>query len=652
MLESAFAAMKPADGPSPFHRCVPDALPIQRKVIGDYISHLRGMMIRTLENRGIAIPKPRISSLWSFQSALMLARVSVQELAPKYMRGYGDLPDATAQELEALSRQILDVLDQMSIFLSQGGGKDLQARIERLENTGHEVALVKAIEEVVTKHGLVGLRSSVAAVTERLESHVFEIALFGRVSSGKSSLLNHILHTDVLPVGVTPVTAIPTRVVYGARPLARIWLAEVEPIVVETRELAKYVTEQRNPDNVLHVARIEVELTSDRLKDGVTFVDTPGLGSMARYGEMECLAYLPRCDLGIVLIDASSTLIEEDVVIVNALRQAGAEVMVLLTKGDVLDPGERMAALNYVSSQLRANIGFDVPVAVVSVKGADAALCDRWFETAIVPLLREHKKEAAASVRRKVGLLRDATIAALQRRRDQTGGAGNETERKWASVKPILKEALVALEAAIHKCLEWPDLADSIIATASKEMVDEWRGSRARQIDAAAKVISCGSSHVGCLVAEVANSLAAVRDQAMCALRKAAGAAGVHDDEPDISTPSGMPILDLAASLAPTPLHRPLALTLSKGLACRIIRAQLESGVGARLRGLLERYVTQLTQWRSLFLADMRQTLTTKIDFFRVQCEHDREKVDVEAIEKDVQRLNALEGMPLECEGQ
>ena len=109
-----------------------------------------------------------------------------------------------------------------------------------------------------------------------------------------------------------------------------------------------------------------MELPADRLKDGVTFVDTPGLGSLARYGEMESLAYLPHCDLGIVLVDAASTLVSEDAQVVNALRQAGAEVMVLLTKADILGAEERTTAARYIEDQLRSYLGFDVPVHVVA----------------------------------------------------------------------------------------------------------------------------------------------------------------------------------------------------------------------------------------------------------------------------------------------
>jgi len=152
--------------------------------------------------------------------------------------------------------------------------------------------LLGEIERVITAHGLVELRAALSMLLNRMESAAFEVGVFGRVSSGKSSLLNYILQTDVLPVGVTPVTAIPTRISHGPVAEAGIEFAEAQPRIISLSELPEFATEQKNPGNKKHVARIFVKLPSDRLAEGVTFVDTPGLGSLAVTGAEETIAYL------------------------------------------------------------------------------------------------------------------------------------------------------------------------------------------------------------------------------------------------------------------------------------------------------------------------------------------------------------------------
>src|SRR5213080_1070804 len=288
--------------------------------------------------------------------------------------------------------------------------------LQQLGKTGDEVRLLSEIERIITAHGLVEFRGMLSMLLDRMESAAFEIGVFGRVSSGKSSLLNYILQTDVLPVGVTPVTSIPTRISHGPVAGAGIEFAEAQPQIIPLSELAEFATEQKNPGNKKHVTRIFVKLPSDRLREGVIFVDTPGLGSLAVAGAEETIAYLPRCDLGIVLIDASAGLTPDDVIVVQALYQAGASAMVLISKADLFSGADRERMIAYVKANLRSELRVGPPVHAVSIFGADAALCDRWFETELRPFLAEHHELAIISQKRKVGALREAVIGALERR--------------------------------------------------------------------------------------------------------------------------------------------------------------------------------------------------------------------------------------------
>jgi hypothetical protein len=147
-------------------------------------------------------------------------------MKPKYMRGYGELPSAVVPELNGIVVELQGVVKKLDLYLAQGSGQDLQERLARLEQTRDEIELLKTIERIVTERGLVEFRPALAAIVDRMAESRFEIALFGRVSSGKSSLLNYVLGSDVLPVGVNPITAVPTRVVYGSQPRLIVSYAE------------------------------------------------------------------------------------------------------------------------------------------------------------------------------------------------------------------------------------------------------------------------------------------------------------------------------------------------------------------------------------------------------------------------------------------
>ena len=397
LLSEAEHTMADAGSPSPFRMHSDDTTPIQRKVTHDYILRIREAMRRVMEELDIPPSEPHSGAVWAAAINLMFCSISLNELTPDRMRAYGPLSADAAHRLDGIRADLNGLVAKLRGYLGKGAGGDLQQRLQQLRKTSDEIRLLSEIERIITAHGLVEFRGTLSMLLDRMEGAAFEVGVFGRVSSGKSSLLNYILQTDVLPIGVTPVTAIPTRISHGPVVEAGIEFAEAQLQIIPLSELLEFASEQKNPGNKKHVARIFVKLPSERLSEGITFVDTPGLGSLAVAGAEETIAYLPRCDLGIVLIDASAGLTQDDLVVVQALYQAGANAMILISKADLFSTADRERMIEYVKTNLDNQLQVEAPVHAVSVFGADAALCDRWFESELRPFLAQHHELAIAS---------------------------------------------------------------------------------------------------------------------------------------------------------------------------------------------------------------------------------------------------------------
>ncbi len=99
---------------------------------------------------------------------------------------------------------------------------------------------------------------------------------------------------------------------------------------VRVSEIGDFVTEAANPDNVRRVANVTVHMPSSVLREGLVLMDTPGVGSLARAGTQASYAYLPRCDHGVLLVDASGAITDEDVRLLRLLLEAGIGTSVLL----------------------------------------------------------------------------------------------------------------------------------------------------------------------------------------------------------------------------------------------------------------------------------------------------------------------------------
>ncbi len=461
-----------------FPRYAEDILPAQRRTIEDYIARVRAQLVRVLEGQRIAREKPSIPASRAVHVHLGAIDIAVEELKPEYMRGYGEVPEGVATELNGIVGELSGLVQRLDRYLSEGVGEDLKARIERLDRAGNDLELLRKIEEVVRVRGLVEFRPSIAAILDRAEDKSFEIAVFGRVSSGKSSLLNAILETDALPVGVTPITAVPTRIVHAQNSSLSVWFSDAPAKKLPVSQLSEFATEQQNPGNQKHVIRLVLALSSPALRTGVTFVDTPGLGSLATSGARETLAYLPKCDLGVVLVDAGATLTAEDLHTVMALQQAAIPVNVLLSKADLLSARDRARIVAYVKEHIASECGLDLPIYPVSVVASCRGMLDDWFKHQITPLYARSQELRAASLRRKIGALLDSVTAALQARLNRHQQAPADGDRGARTAEETLRKAtgvlaemrLVAERYAENAANTVPDA----VAEAAKRLVEAW----------------------------------------------------------------------------------------------------------------------------------------------------------------------------------
>ncbi|HEY3243018.1 MAG TPA: hypothetical protein VGM03_06660, partial [Phycisphaerae bacterium] len=176
------------------------------------------------------------------------------------------------------------------------------------------------------------------------------------------------------------------------------------------------------------MAEVELFISSPLLGEGVTLVGTPGVGSLATSGTAHAMAYLPRCDLGAVLVDAGSSLNHEDLAVIQGLHETAIPATVLVSKADLLAPDDRLRFVRYVERQAREQLGMVVRVFPVSTRGADVALTDAWMADYVQPLLANHGEAARASLHRKTANLRELVVSTLASRLDRARGAATRLE--------------------------------------------------------------------------------------------------------------------------------------------------------------------------------------------------------------------------------
>jgi len=653
LLSEIEATLVASQSKSPFPRFKPDISPAQAKVVQDYIARMRAQLLRVLDSQGVPIPAPNIGSVHSIRVTLGFADIAFDECRPKRMTGYGDLADTAAVEIAGLVDEMQGIIARLDSYLAQGQSADLEKRLRRLEEAGGDVALVKALERAINQHGLVEFRPALATIIDQLETDGFEIAVFGRVSSGKSSLLNHIVGQDLLPVGVNPITAVPTRLAYGTEPRATAWFADRKPEQFDIERLAEFVTEQRNPGNSQHVTRIVVELPAQRLREGVVYVDTPGLGSLATSGAAETKAYLPRCDLGVVLIDAGSTLTQDDLATVQTLCDAGIPASVLLSKADLLAPADRDRALRYVGEHIHSDLGFELPVHAISIKSECSDLLEQWLDTEILPLYDRHAELARQSLNRKIGALRLGVEAALKTRLKRSGacehtGAGIDAS-KLRALETELRTAAGKIAQARTECLDMTDMlrecADGFLRTAANNLIDAWdSGASAKGEGLIQSKLEQAAAE---RAAQISSAIQEVAGNAGSVLAKTATALEIENrPEQDelLDVLKNMPRFDLGnleIEVGPSAVASVLGRRWAAGRVERRIRSQ----TGKQITDAVGIYARVLHAWVRKTFTELQERFDSYADAYRAHLDrlaaHKTGVEDEQALRNDLAALAA-----------
>lgn len=112
-----------------------------------------------------------------------------------------------------------------------------------------------------------------------LANRRYRVGIVGEFRRGKSSLVNALLGTEVVPTDILPTTAVPTRVVYGEERHAVVDFKDGHRTVVPLDSLVDYATKLGSNGGELAqtVREVCVIYPSVFCRNNIELVDTPGL---------------------------------------------------------------------------------------------------------------------------------------------------------------------------------------------------------------------------------------------------------------------------------------------------------------------------------------------------------------------------------------
>ncbi|MGC2873761.1 dynamin family protein [Ihubacter sp. mB4P-1] len=246
----------------------------------------------------------------------------------------------------------------------------------------------KTYELLAADPAVLGQTRQAAALIEKLEKKDITVSIIGQFKRGKSSLSNKILEDEILPVGIVPITSAVTKVVYGKRAAeVHFFNGVVEEIPFD--RLSEFISEQENSDNRLGVESVVLRTPSKFLKHGLTFVDTPGVGSFHKNNTETAYHYMKESDAVIFLLSVDSPINQIEIDFLQSAREFAGKFYFAVNKTDIVGEADLTAYMDYCGKLLCHMMQVEeIAMFPVSARTGDG------IEALKKAILRDYKKSA------------------------------------------------------------------------------------------------------------------------------------------------------------------------------------------------------------------------------------------------------------------
>ncbi len=219
-----------------------------------------------------------------------------------------------------------------------------------------KLALIARLEHLAEMADTVGMQTLSRQIHQtripKLQNERFFLVVLGEFNHGKSSFVNALLGSDVLPTGITPTTAAINHVIWAEEPHAKATLHEGKSLELAPGVLGDWVTVAGG--RAKDVAYVEVGYPAPILRENITLVDTPGVNDLNEARAEVTYGYVPRADAVIFLLDAGQALkdSEREFLSSHVLEGSRDRMVFVIGKIDLLSDSERDAVIDYVRGGL------------------------------------------------------------------------------------------------------------------------------------------------------------------------------------------------------------------------------------------------------------------------------------------------------------
>lgn len=244
----------------------------------------------------------------------------------------------------------------------------LEPQIERLKN--NIISVMDKIEEsTVSNSKLPTISSTYKTARTLIEHPSYDVVVCGEVKKGKSSLLNAIVGQEILPVNNEIATSQVFRLTNSSTESFYLFFTDGTSKQISRDELSRYGSQvdanlQGEPIFQDHtLSYIQVNIPIAFLPEGVSLVDTPGLGALYKSHEWITQNYVSKASAVIFVMDPERPIVEKEKDFILKVLGITPHILFVMTKIDmysenvcnnIIERNRELLGLIYADKQLEA----------------------------------------------------------------------------------------------------------------------------------------------------------------------------------------------------------------------------------------------------------------------------------------------------------
>ena len=179
---------------------------------------------------------------------------------------------------------------------------------------------LEMLEQLVLMTGNPEIEAMSKFLYERIKHHDSYVVFIGETSSGKSSIINGLLHTPILPMKANPSTAAITEIELSNNCLDDEFYAINKNATIKKLDYSLFLQLSEHPDENLKRLKVKKNIGKTSL-DNVRIFDTPGYGSIVAEHEEVLKEFLPNSDIVVYTVNYKIGIQDEDYIFLGFLRE-------------------------------------------------------------------------------------------------------------------------------------------------------------------------------------------------------------------------------------------------------------------------------------------------------------------------------------------